>query len=354
MIITAEIAGIKYTPKLTRKLEKFELSRLPQALASVASFQLQVGTGEVLALSWWVSAKRTRSYPYARVYDTLSFNERKVTVIPIFKDEGKEGDRDFLQWDTVSLMSLLGVNVIISYYDSASRSGSYSGKITNQRFAIGQLEAQLKDLVQSPLDPLQWNLAQADKAGTLATQALSAYDQISRRLGVKMHSVKSANSRISKLVQGREVFKTLSRRLAESAQSRETVTVQPKERLSGKKASITIRDQIGGQYFFTVDEARKEDGKVLLIEGKHSKGNHLPSLEDIKDALLKLMIYANLRKVWVDGARLLPVPILLLTTGPAFSSSRLASNEQFLLLKQEAAANHFRIFLNDKSVDLED
>jgi hypothetical protein len=309
-----------------------------------------MGSGEVLAVSWWVSAKRTRSYPYARVYDTLSFKGRKVTIIPIFKDEGKDGDRDFLQWDTVSLMSLLGVNVIISYYESASRSGSYSGKITDQRFAISHLEAQLKDLVQSPLDPLQWNLVQADKAGVLAAQALSVYDQMSRRLGVKMHSAKSANSRISKLIQGREVFKTLSRKLAESAQSREIVTVQPKEKLTGEKASITIQDQFGGQYFFTVDEARKEDGRVLLIEGKHSKGNHLPSLEDIKDALLKLMIYVNLGKVSVDGARLLPVPILLLTTGPEFSSSHLPSNEHFLLLKQEAAANHFRIFLNDQPV----
>ena len=47
-------------------------------------------------MSWWVSPKRTRSYPYARVYDSLSFPGRKVTVIPIIKDEGKEGDRVYL------------------------------------------------------------------------------------------------------------------------------------------------------------------------------------------------------------------------------------------------------------------
>jgi hypothetical protein len=165
-----------------------------------------------------------------------------------------------------------------------------------------------------------------------------------------MNSAKSAKSRISKLLQGREVFKTLSRRLAESAQSREITTVQPKEKLTGEKASITIRDQLGGQYFFTVDEAREEGGKVLLVEGKHSKGDRIPSVADIKDALLKLMIYVNLENVRVDGTRLPSAAVLLLTTGPKFSSSRLASNAQFLLLKQEAAANHFQIFLNDQAV----
>jgi len=330
---------------------RFQLPNLAQALATHASFQLQTA-GEVLGVSWWVSPKRTRSYPYARVYDTLSFSGRKVTIIPIFKDEGKDGDRDFLQWDTVSLMSLLGVNVIISYYDSATRSGTYSGKITDQRFAIGHLEAQLKDLGQSSLDPLLWNLSQADKAGILAAKALSAYEQMSRKLRVGMHSAKSANLRISKLVQGREVFKTLSRRLAKGAQSREVVTIQPKERLTGAKASITIRDHLGGQYFFTVDEARKEDGNVILLEGKHSKEDRLPSLEDIKDALLKIMIYANLRNVQVDGTPASSVPVLSLTTGSGFSPNQLTYDEEFMRLKQEAGANNFQIFLNEKSVRL--
>src|SRR5260370_39889332 len=117
-----------------------------------------MATGEVLAVSWWVSPKRTRSYPYARVYDTLSFNGKKVTIIPIFKNEGKDGDRDFLQWDTVSLMRLLGVNVIIRHYDSASRSEGSSGKMTHQRLATSQIESQLKDLAQFPSDPLQSTL----------------------------------------------------------------------------------------------------------------------------------------------------------------------------------------------------
>jgi len=117
MDLSANIKGIKYKPFLCRDLEIFEFSELEKALASSTSFVLKINKENRVAISWWVSAKRTRSYPYARVYDTLGFSGKKITIIPIVKDEGKEGDRDFLQWDTVSLMSLLGIYVIVAYYN---------------------------------------------------------------------------------------------------------------------------------------------------------------------------------------------------------------------------------------------
>ena len=123
--ITAKIKGIKYTPFLCRKLNTFNFNELDKALSKDATFILKIDDKNQIALSWWVSAKRTRSYPYARVYDSLSFAGKKVTIIPIVKDEGIDGDRDFLQWDTVSLMSLLGVYVIIAYYNDAIQSLRY-------------------------------------------------------------------------------------------------------------------------------------------------------------------------------------------------------------------------------------
>jgi len=115
MNISAKVTGIRYTPLLCKKLNVFDFEDLSKALSEEGTFIIEINKKQ-LALSWWVSAKRTRSYPYARVYDSLDFSGKKVTIIPIMKDEGKEGDRDFLQWDTISLMSLLGIYVIISYY----------------------------------------------------------------------------------------------------------------------------------------------------------------------------------------------------------------------------------------------
>ncbi len=136
MDLSAKITGIKYKPFLCVKPRFFVLKDLGEALAKNAVFILNVDKENSIAISWWVSAKRTRSYPYARVYDTLNFSGKKITIIPVVKDEGKEGDRDFLQWDTISLMSLLGVYVIIGYYIDAECSTRYRHKITNQRFDI--------------------------------------------------------------------------------------------------------------------------------------------------------------------------------------------------------------------------
>ena len=109
MNITAKINGIKYTPLFQSSLAIYSEDSLEEALNKSSSFILSNNKGDKIALSKWVSPKRTRSYPYARIYDILHFQGRRVTIVPIIKDEGQDGDRDFLQWDTVSLMSLLGV-----------------------------------------------------------------------------------------------------------------------------------------------------------------------------------------------------------------------------------------------------
>ncbi len=62
---------------------------------------------------------------------------KKIRIIPIYKDEGIGGDRDYLQWDTISLMSLFGVHVIISYYIFAQRHPRRADKITAPDIARG-------------------------------------------------------------------------------------------------------------------------------------------------------------------------------------------------------------------------
>jgi hypothetical protein len=349
MDLSAKIKGIKYTPFLCRDLETFEFNDLGKALTSAASFYLETNKENKVAISWWVSAKRTRSYPYARVYDTLGFSGKKITIIPIVKDEGKEGDRDFLQWDTVSLMSLLGIYVIIAYYNEAEPSERYKNKITNQRFDTNYLKEQIKNILSYQSDALHWNIAHIDNAGRIGQKALEAYDKISKKLRVEMHSRQSAEKRINELMKGKEEFMHLSRVLAERAQKRERVTAQPKakENSSGKKAIITIQNYLGGLYYFTVDEVEVRGNDILLVEGKHSKTNSLPSLEDIKDGLLKMILYTNLEDVKADGEQYKPIAVLKLTVENHFNEKQLSAKqrENLELLRKEANVNNFRIIL---------
>lgn len=345
MDLFAEIvAVIGYKPFLCRDLDSFPLADLGSAF-SQSAFILSANANSAAAVSWWVSAKRTRSYPYARVYDTLGFSGKKITVIPAFKDEGIRGDRDFLQWNTVSLMSLLGVYVIIAYYSDARRNPRYENKITNQTFDISYIRDKVEEILSLQSDALHWNLHQVGEIAQIAHTALESYGEISNRLGVEMHSRATAERRIETLRKGRDEFISLSRGLAEAAQRRETITEQPKERVAGEKGNLTIHNYLGGFYYLTVDEVETAGDQIHLIEAKHSRGS-LPSPSDIKDALIKMALFTNLERVETDGGMYNPVPILKLTGERPFDPDALNANRKRFwetLTTRESRENGFLI-----------
>jgi hypothetical protein len=350
MDVWAEITdGINYVPKLCRNLNHYQLSEIEIAVSQDGSFLLFLDEENQIAVSWWVSPKRTRSYPYSRVYDTLCFTGKKVTIIPIMKDEGKDGERDFLQWDTISLMSLLGIYVIIGYYAKAEKSSKYANKITHQKFDFAYLQKELKNLQNYHSDALHWNLSQIEKVNEIARMAIASYEQISMDSKVEMHSLSVAKKRLNQLYKSKDEFMKYSRNLAEEAQKREALTVQPKENLSGTKATLTIKNFLGGCYFFTCDEVKIVDNSIYLVEGKHSKQGLIPSSEDIKDGLLKMMLFTNLNEVKVGGRQYSPVPILKLTSRKKVSRDALSQKQVEVLkkLKDEAETNNFKVQVND-------
>jgi len=352
MHVSAKITGIKYSPFLCRKLSIHPIECLDSALAADGAFILKLDEKRQIALSWWVSAKRTRTYPYARVYNSLAFQGKKVTIIPFVKDEGKRGNRDFLQWDTISLMSLLGVYTIISYYKHAEQSVRYKNKITNQQFDTEQIKTELDNLLSYQSDALHWNLSQIEKIGDIAQKALSAYMKISKDLGIEMHSEKTARQRIQEILKGKESFISLSRELAKAAQNRESLTSQPKEKLSGRKGTLTIKNYLGGFYFLTSDEIEIKGNTIFLVESKHSKKSMVPSISDIKDGLVKMILFSNLKNVEVNGKEYSPLAVLKLTTDRKFSPDKLTPHSISILkfLKREAEKNNFQVILNSRDL----
>ncbi|TAE07597.1 MAG: hypothetical protein EAZ95_18250, partial [Bacteroidetes bacterium] len=294
MQIYATITGISYQVLLSASLENFALQDFDANTCPTAC--LLTYEGATFAFSKWVSPKRTRSYPYERVYNTL-VHGKKITVIPVVKDEGADGDRDFLQWDTVSMMSLLDVYVILAYYHEAEKNQEYANKITNQKFDNQYITEKIKEIANYHSSALHWNLEQLkNNFSTLISQVKTSYTAISTKTGVKMHAEKSMDKFQKVIDTNTTKFMEFSRQKAKEAQAREFVTLQPKENLQTlTKAKITITNYLGGQYFLTVDEIRIEAEKLYLIEGKHTKSGLLPSLGDIKDGLLKMILYANLK-----------------------------------------------------------
>lgn len=310
MNILAKITGIKYKILLSDELktirtEDFNVNEMPSAC-------LLTDENHTFAISKWVSPKRTRSYPFERVYNTLHVS-KKITVIPIVKDEGAKGDRDFIQWDTVSLMSLLDVFVIFAYYDKADRKNQ---KITNQQFDNDYVISKIKEIEQYHSSALHWNLNElTTNLHDIIDQTKISYTNIENLTGVKLHNWNGLDNFKEKIGKDVSLFMAFSRNKAQKAQLREFVTRQPKESLATlSKAKITITNYLGGQYFLTVDEVLVTEESIFLIEGKHSKNAILPSKGDIKDGLLKMILYCNLAEVIVDDKALKSAAVLSLTS----------------------------------------
>ena len=315
MNIQGKITGLKYATYLQESLKSFDIKEF-DINETPSSFILNYN-GHSFAVSKWVSPKRTRSYPFERVYNTLcSHASKKITVIPIVKDEGIKGDRDFIQWDTISLMSLFDVYVIFSYYEQAEINQRNQHKITNQKFNNSHVISKIKEIKQYHSSALHWNLNELNtNLYKVINQAKNSYAIIEKTTKVLLHNPNGIDNLMDKIQKDIDEFMKFSREKAEKAQKREFVTIQPKESLSTlSKAKITIFNYLGGKYFFTVDETKLIDKNLFLIEGKQSNNSVLPGKSDIKDGLLKMILYSNLAGVTVNNQEIKTIATLKLTS----------------------------------------
>ncbi|HSK72379.1 MAG TPA: hypothetical protein VK892_11820 [Pyrinomonadaceae bacterium] len=338
------------------KLENFDINKSPGAF-------ILTNEKEKIAVSRWISPKRTRSYPYERVYDTLAFSGRKVAIIPVVKDEGLGGERDFLQWDTISLLSLLNVHVILGYYNEAEKNARRNDQITKQKLDNNYILSRLNEIFNFKGTSWEWNERETKQLKPVLEKAKLAYREISKNTKTYLHNEDGLNELIN-YAETPQKFIEFSRQKAQKAQAREFKTLQPKEALStNTKGKVTIINALFGKYFFTVDETRIEPQIVYLIEAKHSQRSKMPSRNDIKDGLIKMMLYTNLKNVKIGAKPVDYKTAIRLTSSKLegsitseardeelekFCSENLidAANKNFLKkLFQEARENKFTVIL---------
>ena len=240
MHITAKITGLKYQVNCTDNLTEFSFKDFNINFAP--SCFLLSDKKYNYGISKWVSPKRTRSYPFERVYNSLNVPKR-ITVIPIIKDEGSKGDRDFIQWDTVSLMSFLDIYVILAYYNKAVIHPSRKNKITNQEFDNDYVKTKIVEISNYHSSALHWNLKEIkDTLPSLIDIVRESYNRMQKELNVAFHNPRGIQSFKDQFLKGVADFMDTSRNKAKEAQNREKQTTQPKEFLStSTKATITIK-----------------------------------------------------------------------------------------------------------------
>jgi hypothetical protein len=332
MHISAKITGLKYQVNCTDDLTEFSFKDFNINFAP--SCFLLSDKKYNYGISKWVSPKRTRSYPFERVYNSLNVPKR-ITVIPIIKDEGLKGDRDFIQWDTVSLMSLLDVYVILAYYNDAVIHPTRKDKITDQKFDNDYVKNKIIEISNYHSSALHWNLKEINETlPSLIDSVQETYNRLEKELKVSFHNSRGIQNFKSQFQKSVADFMATSRNKAKEAQNREKQTLQPKEYLStSTKATITIKNYLGGIYYLTTDEIEIIAKNLYLIESKHSNNSKLPSIGDIKDGLLKMVLYCNLSDVQVNDNYFTSKPVLKLTSsnisGKITSKSSITEIEEF-------------------------
>ena len=184
------------------------------------------------------------------------------------------------------------------------------------------MKTQIRELSDYHSSALHWNLDQlnSEKLDKLMQKAILSYRTISKKTGIKLHSETGLETFRQRIITSRESFLVFSRLKSAQAQKREIGTTQPKEALSvGIKTPIEIENYLGGKYFLTVDDVIICNNKYELTESKHSKKAILPSEHDIKDGLIKMMLFSNIDKLYeetdVNSKTLVNfIPILRLTS----------------------------------------
>lgn len=309
MQLVGQIRNLTYRPCVHKKpLPVYELATFDVNSAQGVGI-LQAEKTIMLGFSKWVTPKRTRSYPFARLYSTYHLPKR-VTIIPIIKDEGMGGDNDRINFITLSWMNLSNIFIVLSEYDSARRHSSKLDKITQQKLNRDWVNACLYEVLNYQQTALHWNMMHFQRDFVqVYERAIEAYERLSHDLKVSLHASERQREVLNSfLEQGQfslEKFRQASLPASHSAAQRERQTIHALEQLAqGEKVVFHLYNTLGGEYFLTADEFFLEDGIWVIQESKNSPNKSLPSLNDIQDGLFKLMLFVNLDELYLAGQRI--------------------------------------------------
>lgn len=307
---TGFIRDIVYTPVLIPKIEIYDIISFninhakPFGIITLDSLQNNI------AFSKWTSPKRSRTYPFAKVYNTYHLNSKKVTVIPVIKDEGAGTDNnDRINFITLSWMNLLNVYIILAWYETATRIPNYTNKITNQKLNADYIKQKILEISSYQLTALHWNTTHFERDfQTIYLNAVNSYENIATTQNVSLHSRQKHLEVLNNFQQDDnfhlEKFKdyTLIRSLA--AARRESMTIHSLEYLSdGYKGIFFISNYLGGIYHLTADEVYLEGNIFTIQESKNANKKQLPSEDDIKDGLFKLILFSNLESLFLGDTQ---------------------------------------------------
>ena len=312
------ISGISYSPQLKDE-SKFLVYNFDDFNSNECSAYgiIKIDDNNTIYFTKWVTPKRTRSYPFERLYNVFDTNSKIITIIPIIKDEGGDSaNNDRINAITYSWMNLLNIYIVLAYYESAEKlpiekrkraANLKKGKriekteyVTNQKFNNEFIKKKIKEITAFKTSALHWNTQHfREDFEIIWKKSVECYKQISIKQNVKMHSFINHLKRLNEFkVDSKfniDKFKEVMNKRSKEAQHREALTIHDLENLrEGVNGKFYIKNYLGGIYYLTCDEVFVENGEFIIQESKNTSKGKFPSISDIKDGLFKLILFSNL------------------------------------------------------------
>lgn len=305
------IRDINYIPHLNRQMPIYSIDKFDINLSGSCGIVTLNNLQNNIAFSKWVSPKRTRSYPFARIYNTYHLNTKRVTIIPIIKDEGNgTGNNDRINSITFSWMNLLNVYIILGWYEDADVVLGTVDRITNQKLSAEYIKNKIFEISSYQMTALHWNTTHFQRDFcTIYLNAVDSYEKISQNKAVALHSPNKHLEVLERFKKNEkfdiETFKQATLLNSFAAANREVLTTHAFEHLGdGSKGIFSISNYLGGEYHLTADEIYEEDNLIIIQESKNSSNGKLPAEDDIKDGLFKLILFANLETLFLADVQI--------------------------------------------------
>ena len=303
------IRDIDYDPQVrTKPLEQFALDGFDINAPLHGSGIIEFADDTSFGFSKWRGPKPSRTYPSAGIYRTYHLQTKRVTVIPVIKDEGNDTrNNERLGSMTLARMNLTDVYIILAWYELAEPDLKLGGnRITGQLLNNSSVLEKMREIKRAQKSALHWNTMHFERDyERIFRQAVESYRRIGNLCNVEMHSAANHLAILEQYLVDRkfdlDAFARHSSARSAAAAKREAMTTHDLEQLSdGEKAYFELVNLQGGIYYLTVDEVFWEDGRLVVQESKNTTKGIIPSLGDIQDGLFRNILFYSIDEMYLD------------------------------------------------------
>ncbi len=298
------IKNVRYHACLTSELQSYDFSGFD--INKVNPYGLIKLPYEQLGYSRWDTPSQDKFFPFARNYGAYAGPRRNIVVIPVMKDGGADGKLEHIQYATLSWMNLANVYIVLAYYDDADvneRGNEYTReKFVNQRLNTEIVNSQIAQLSHYHSAAIHWNRSLfGDRFKSIYRKAIQAYEKMSAKTKVKIYPRDVKLECIEKMRRACRKYEGISIDGLKTADISKDRGLHENKFTETTKSVFYLIDRVGGIYYLTAKDVWRLRDTFIIQETRFSNKTLLPSIQQIRDGLFRLILFQNIDSLYRNG-----------------------------------------------------